>query len=70
MSQLSIQDINAAIIGGTFTDSQLSSIIDAVRYARAIKWFKTSRKKGCSQKQQNQRKTIRDFLKPEKRSKV
>ena len=35
MSQLSIQDINAAIIGGTFTDSQLSSIIDAVRYARA-----------------------------------
>jgi hypothetical protein len=35
MSQLTIQDINAAIIGGSFTNEQLNSIVDAVKYARA-----------------------------------
>ena len=32
---LSIRDINSAIIAGTFTNDQLSSIIDAVRFARS-----------------------------------
>ncbi len=30
----SIQDINSAIIAGQFTNDQLTSIIDAVKYAR------------------------------------
>jgi hypothetical protein len=32
---LSIRDINSAIIAGTFTNDQLSSIVDAVRFARS-----------------------------------
>jgi hypothetical protein len=35
MSQLSIQDVNSAIMFGSFTDEQLRSIGDAVRYRRA-----------------------------------
>lgn len=35
MSQLSIQDVNSAIMFGSFTDEQLRSISDAVRYRRA-----------------------------------
>lgn len=31
----SIQDVNAAILQGNFTNDQLSSIIDAVKFARA-----------------------------------
>ena len=31
----SIQDINSAIIAGRFTNDQLTSIIDAVKFARA-----------------------------------
>lgn len=31
----SIADINAAIIGGTFTDEQLTSIQHAIKFARA-----------------------------------
>lgn len=30
-----IQDVNAAILQGNFTNDQLSSIIDAVKFARA-----------------------------------
>lgn len=30
-----IQDINSAIISGTWTNTELSSIIDAVKFARA-----------------------------------
>jgi hypothetical protein len=32
---MSIQSVNAEILAGNFTNDQLSSIIDAVRYARA-----------------------------------
>ena len=32
---MSIQSINSEIIAGNFTNEQLSSIIDAVKYARA-----------------------------------
>lgn len=32
---MSIQTVNAEIIAGKFTNEQLSSIIDAVKYARA-----------------------------------
>ena len=32
---MSIQDINTEIITGNFTNDQLTSIIDAVKYARA-----------------------------------
>jgi hypothetical protein len=32
---MSIQDINTEIIAGNFTNDQLTSIIDAVKYARA-----------------------------------
>ena len=32
---MSIQSVNAEIIAGNFTNEQLSSIIDAVKYARA-----------------------------------
>lgn len=32
---LSIQEINSTIIAGSFTNGQLTSIIDAVKYARA-----------------------------------
>jgi hypothetical protein len=35
MSQLSIQDVNSTIMFGSFTDEQLRSIGDAVRYRRA-----------------------------------
>jgi hypothetical protein len=35
MSQLSIQDVNSAIMFGSFTDEQLRSIGDAIRYRRA-----------------------------------
>ena len=31
----SIQDVNAAILQGNFTNDQLTSIIDAVKFARA-----------------------------------
>jgi hypothetical protein len=30
-----IQEVNSAIIAGTFTNDQLNSIADAIRYARA-----------------------------------
>ncbi len=32
---MNIQDINRAIITGSFTNEQLTSIIDAVKYARS-----------------------------------
>lgn len=32
---LSIRDINSAIIAGTFTNDQLTSVIDAVKFARS-----------------------------------
>jgi hypothetical protein len=32
---VSIKDVNSAIITGNFTNDQLTSIIDAVKYARA-----------------------------------
>jgi hypothetical protein len=35
MSALTIQQINTAIITGTWTNDQLSSMIDAIKYARA-----------------------------------
>ena len=35
MSQLSIQDVNSAIMFGTFTNEQLSSIAHAIKYRRA-----------------------------------
>ena len=35
MEQLTIQQINSAIMFGTFTNNQLTSINDAVLYARA-----------------------------------
>ena len=34
MSQLSIQDVNSAIMFGSFTNEQLESIISAVKYRR------------------------------------
>ena len=35
MSQLSIQDVNSAIMFGSFTNEQLSSIADAIKYRRS-----------------------------------
>jgi len=35
MSQLSIQDVNSAIMFGSFTNEQLDSILAAVKYRRA-----------------------------------
>jgi len=35
MTTLTIQQINTAIIQGSFTNDQLTSILDAVKYARA-----------------------------------
>ena len=35
MSQLSIQDVNSAIMFGSFTNEQLDSILMAVKYRRA-----------------------------------
>jgi hypothetical protein len=35
MSALTIQQINTAIITGTWTNDQLSSMIDAIKYSRA-----------------------------------
>ena len=35
MEQLSIQQINSAIMFGNFTNDQLTSIVNAVQYARA-----------------------------------
>jgi hypothetical protein len=35
MSQLSIQDVNSAIMFGSFTNEQLNSIVMAVKYRRA-----------------------------------
>ena len=35
MSQLSIQDVNSAIMFGSFTNEQLDSIIAAIKYRRA-----------------------------------
>jgi hypothetical protein len=35
MSQLSIQDVNSAIMFGNFTNDQLDSIIAAIKYRRA-----------------------------------
>ena len=32
---ITIQEVNSAIITGTFTNDQLSSMIDAIKYARA-----------------------------------
>ena len=32
---LTLQEVNSAIIAGTFTNDQLSSMIDAIKYARA-----------------------------------
>ncbi len=60
MSYVTIQEINTAIIAGQFTNDQLTSIGDAIRYARAqlgkdkIREFRkgdtvkfTSAKRGC-----------------------
>ena len=60
MSYATIQEINTAIIAGQFTNDQLTSIGDAIRYARAqlgkdkIREFRkgdtvkfTSTKRGC-----------------------
>lgn len=44
MSNLTIQEINAAIIGGNFTNEQLESVNDAVRYARSRITAQTVRK--------------------------
>jgi hypothetical protein len=35
MSQLSIQDVNSAIMFGSFTNEQLNSAADAIRFRRA-----------------------------------
>lgn len=35
MSQLSIQDVNSAIMFGSFTNEQLDSILGAVKYRRS-----------------------------------
>lgn len=35
MSALSIQDINSAIISGNFTNDQLNSVADALKFARS-----------------------------------
>ena len=35
MSQLSIQDVNSAIMFGSFTNEQLNSIATAIKYRRA-----------------------------------
>ena len=35
MSQLSIQQVNSAIMYGDFTNEQLESIVDAIRFRRA-----------------------------------
>jgi hypothetical protein len=35
MSQLSIQDVNSAIMFGSFTNEQLNSIASAIKYRRA-----------------------------------
>jgi len=35
MSQLSIQDVNSAIMFGNFTNEQLNSIASAIKYRRA-----------------------------------
>ena len=35
MSKLTIQQVNSAIIGQEWTNDQLSSMIDAIKYARA-----------------------------------
>ena len=35
MSQLTVQEINGAIISGGLTNEELNQITDAVRYARA-----------------------------------
>jgi len=35
MVQLSIQDVNSAIMFGSFTNEQLSSITDAIKYRRS-----------------------------------
>ena len=35
MTQLSIQDVNSAIMFGSFTNEQLDSIVSAIKYRRA-----------------------------------
>ena len=40
---MNIQDINGAILAGGFTNDQLSSIIDAVKFARSQVAAKTKR---------------------------
>jgi hypothetical protein len=35
MSDLTVQQVNSAIMFGNFTNNELTSIIDAVKYARA-----------------------------------
>jgi hypothetical protein len=35
MNQLTITDVNGAILYGNFTNTELNSIIDAVKYARS-----------------------------------
>lgn len=35
MSNVTISDVNSAIISGQFTNEQLASIVDAIKYARA-----------------------------------
>jgi len=43
MSQLTVQEINGAIISGGLTNEELNQITDAVRYARARLSEKTKR---------------------------
>jgi hypothetical protein len=43
MSDLTIQQVNSAIMFGNFTNDELTSIIDAVKYARAQLTQKTKR---------------------------
>jgi hypothetical protein len=43
MSDLTIQQVNSAIMFGNFTNDELTSIIDAVKFARAQLTQKTKR---------------------------
>lgn len=57
MSQLSIQDVNSAIMFGSFTNEQLESIIAAVKFRRSeiSKSVKRSVTKGATVKFYNSR---------------
>lgn len=46
MSQLSIQDVNSAIMFGSFTNDQLDSVVAAIKYRRAQVAKETKRELG------------------------